>query len=74
MNLFFPGFFQSSVAYVPQEAWIQNATVKGNILFGQPLHDKKYNRVIEACALTADLNILAAKDMTEIGEKVTATL
>ena len=30
----------------------------------------KYEEIMEACALRADLDILPAKDMTEIGEKV----
>lgn len=36
-----------SIAYVPQQAWIQNATVKENILFGQPLDPKRYARTIK---------------------------
>ncbi|KAK0424582.1 hypothetical protein QR680_008734 [Steinernema hermaphroditum] len=58
-----------SVAYVPQQAWIQNATLKNNVLFGKPLDEKYYEEVIEACALKPDLEMLAAGDMTEIGER-----
>ncbi|XP_060528661.1 multidrug resistance-associated protein 1-like [Cylas formicarius] len=58
-----------SVAYVPQQAWIQNATVKDNILFGKPFDKIRYNKVLEACALKTDLEILANGDQTEIGEK-----
>lgn len=58
-----------SVAYVSQQAWIQNATLKDNILFGQPLNTELYEKVIEACALKPDLEILPGGDMTEIGEK-----
>ncbi|XP_044275917.1 ATP-binding cassette sub-family C member 3 isoform X3 [Varanus komodoensis] len=60
---------QGSVAYVPQIAWIQNATLKDNILFGQPYTEKKYQTVIEACALKQDLEMLPGGDQTEIGEK-----
>ena len=63
-------YFQGSVAYVPQQAWIQNATVRSNILFGKEVDQNKYNQVIEACALGPDLEILQGGDMTEIGEKV----
>ncbi|BFZ19578.1 hypothetical protein BsWGS_22617 [Bradybaena similaris] len=59
----------NSLAYVPQEAWIQNATLRDNILFGSEFHRKKYDKVIEACALKADLEILQGGDRTEIGEK-----
>ncbi|KAK0156266.1 Canalicular multispecific organic anion transporter 2 [Merluccius polli] len=60
---------RGSVAYVPQQAWIQNATLKDNILFGKPFEEQKYNCVLEACALTPDLEVLPGGDMTEIGEK-----
>jgi len=60
---------KGEVAYVPQQAWIQNATVRDNILFGRPHNRRKYNNVMDACALTQDLKILDGGDMTEIGEK-----
>ncbi|KAH9518524.1 Multidrug resistance-associated protein 1 [Bulinus truncatus] len=60
---------KGSVSYVAQQAWIQNATLKDNILFNKTLDDKFYESVIEACALRTDLQILPAGDLTEIGEK-----
>jgi len=58
------------VAYIPQQAWIRNATVQNNILFGKSHKNTFYNRVIESCALKPDLEILPGGDQTEIGEKV----
>ena len=58
------------MAYVPQQAWIQNATVKDNVLFGKDLHGTLYGRTLHSCALERDLEILPGGDMTEIGEKV----
>ena len=58
-----------SVAYVSQQAWIQNAKLKDNILFGSKYNEDKYNQAIDNCALVSDLDILPAKDETEIGEK-----
>lgn len=58
------------MAYVPQQAWIQNATLKDNILFGSPLDETRYQQVLEACALLPDLQLLPGGDLTEIGEKV----
>ncbi len=55
---------------MPQQSWIRNATVRDNILFEKPYNAKKYNSVIDLCALKPDLAILAAGDQTEIGEKV----
>ncbi|KAG0230887.1 Multidrug resistance-associated protein 1 [Actinomortierella wolfii] len=58
-----------SVAYVPQQAWIINATVRDNILFGRPFDANRYKQVIAACALLPDLTMLPAGDQTEIGER-----
>ncbi|XP_051653941.1 ATP-binding cassette sub-family C member 3 isoform X1 [Manacus candei] len=60
---------KGSVAYVPQQAWIQNATLKDNILFGQVPNEEKYQNTLEACALKTDLEVLPGGDQTEIGEK-----
>ncbi|XP_043498534.1 multidrug resistance-associated protein 1 isoform X8 [Polistes fuscatus] len=60
---------KGSVAYVSQQAWIQNATLQDNVLFGKPLNKALYNRVIDACMLGPDLEMLPAGDQTEIGEK-----
>lgn len=58
------------IAYVPQQAWIQNATLKNNILFGKPFDHNLYDKVVKASALEPDLSILPGGDETEIGEKV----
>ncbi|KIJ66694.1 hypothetical protein HYDPIDRAFT_149564 [Hydnomerulius pinastri MD-312] len=57
------------VAYCPQTAWIQNATLRDNITFGQPFDEEKYWRVIEVACLLPDLGLLPDGDLTEIGEK-----
>lgn len=56
-------------AFCPQYAWIQNTSVKENILFGKPYDRKWYDAVIDACALRPDLQMLPNGDMTEIGER-----
>lgn len=58
------------MAFVPQQAWIQNATLQENILFGRELNGRHYQRVVEACALLPDLELFPSGDQTEIGEKV----
>ncbi|XP_074103395.1 multidrug-Resistance like Protein 1 isoform X2 [Cotesia typhae] len=60
---------KGSIAYVAQQAWIQNATLQDNILFGKPLDKALYAKVIDACALGLDIKMLPAGDQTEIGEK-----
>ncbi|MCO5600206.1 hypothetical protein L7F22_054315 [Adiantum nelumboides] len=58
-----------SIAYVAQNAWIQNATIEDNILFGSSKDDLRYNQVLHACALIHDLESMDYGDRTEIGEK-----
>eukprot|EP00345_Euplotes_harpa_P010765 CAMPEP_0168334162 /NCGR_PEP_ID=MMETSP0213-20121227/10081_1 /TAXON_ID=151035 /ORGANISM="Euplotes harpa, Strain FSP1.4" /LENGTH=407 /DNA_ID=CAMNT_0008338709 /DNA_START=1185 /DNA_END=2405 /DNA_ORIENTATION=- len=58
-----------SVSFVQQVPWIQNKTIRDNILFDEPLDERKYNRVVAACQLAADLEALPGGDLTEIGEK-----
>lgn len=60
---------KGTIAYVPQQAWIINASLRENILFFSPYDEKRYNEVLDACALRPDLQILSAGDMTEIGER-----
>ncbi|XP_040848249.1 ATP-binding cassette sub-family C member 2 [Ochotona curzoniae] len=60
---------KGTVAYVPQQSWIQNGTIKDNILFGSEFNEKRYQQVLEACALLPDLEILPGGDLAEIGEK-----
>ncbi|KAJ3174439.1 hypothetical protein HK101_010969 [Irineochytrium annulatum] len=57
------------MAYVSQIPWLQNATVRENILFGTPFDANRYDAVIEACALKPDIDGLEYGDMTEIGER-----
>lgn len=58
-----------TVSYVSQTAWIQNASLRANILFGQEYEEEKYNAVVAACGLVVDLASLPDGDMTDIGEK-----
>ncbi|NXD83167.1 MRP1 protein, partial [Halcyon senegalensis] len=60
---------KDTTAYVPQQAWIQNASVEDNILFGKEMDETWFNRVIHACALQPDLESFPAGQKSEIGEK-----
>ncbi|KAF8940207.1 hypothetical protein BGZ47_007831 [Haplosporangium gracile] len=57
------------IAYVPQQSWIMNATLRDNILFGNEYDQERYQHILFACGLEPDLAILPAGDMTEIGER-----
>ena len=61
------------MAYVSQQAWIQNCILQENILFGSVMQKQLYERVLEACVLLPDLEQLPNGDQTEIGEKVRKT-
>ncbi|KAF7641911.1 hypothetical protein LDENG_00268500, partial [Lucifuga dentata] len=59
---------EAGFALASQEAWIQHATVRDNILFGRDYCPTFYQAVVEACALLDDLNVLPNGDETEVGE------
>ncbi|KAI9447656.1 ABC transporter [Lactarius indigo] len=58
-----------SVAYCPQSAWIQNATIRDNICFGRPFEEGRYWKAIHDACLKPDLDVLPNGDMTEVGER-----
>lgn len=62
-------YFQGTLAYCPQQAWVQNASLKDNISFATPFKEDWYRKVVDACALQPDIDILPGGDATEIGEK-----
>ena len=57
------------LGYAAQIPWIQNDTIRNNILFSKPFDEEKYNRVLNLCQLNEDLETFEGKDLTEIGEK-----
>ena len=57
------------VGYAAQIPWIQNDTIRNNILFSKDFDEEKYNRVLSLCQLNEDLETFEGKDLTEIGEK-----
>ncbi|KIJ38948.1 hypothetical protein M422DRAFT_175814, partial [Sphaerobolus stellatus SS14] len=60
---------QGGLAYAPQESWVQNATIRENIVFGAPFDEERYKKVLRQCALEQDLELFEAGDKTEIGER-----
>lgn len=65
------GTFQlrGMLAYVPQQAWLINATVRDNICFGEPYIPERYNEVVTVCNLSYDFTILPGGDQCVIGER-----
>ena len=62
-------YINGSIAYVCQTPFIQNNTLKNNILFFHEFNAEKYNKVLKISELLSDLEILKGGDMTEIGER-----
>jgi ABC-type multidrug transport system fused ATPase/permease subunit len=58
-----------SVAYVAQQPWIMNASVRDNIVFGHRWDPHFYERTVNACALAEDFKTLPDSDQTEVGER-----
>lgn len=57
------------VAYVPQTAYLQNSTIRQNILFYSPYDEQRYKQIIYACDLVEDLAQMPLKDLTHVGEQ-----
>ncbi|XP_077281722.1 sulfonylurea receptor [Temnothorax americanus] len=57
------------IAYVGQQPWLQNATLRDNILFGSAYRSRRYHNVLQACALQPDVDILPGRDLIRIGER-----
>ncbi|XP_061290370.1 ATP-binding cassette sub-family C member 4-like isoform X3 [Bos javanicus] len=59
------------IAYVSQQPWMFSGTVRSNILFGKKYEEDRYEKVIKACALGEDLQLLEDGDQTVIGDRGT---
>nr|XP_020639200.1 multidrug resistance-associated protein 4 isoform X1 [Pogona vitticeps] len=60
---------QGRIAYVSQQPWVFSGTVRNNILFGKDYHKEKYEKVLRACALKKDMELLEDGDLTIIGDR-----
>ncbi|CAE6417184.1 unnamed protein product [Rhizoctonia solani] len=58
-----------TTAYAPQQAWIQNMTLRQNVTFGRPDVQEQFGQVVHACALRPDIEMLHGGEQTEIGER-----
>ncbi|OEL16196.1 ABC transporter C family member 13, partial [Dichanthelium oligosanthes] len=61
--------FCGSIAYVAQVPWILSGSLRDNILLGKEFDPRRYEEVIQACALDVDISAMARGDMSHIGEK-----
>jgi len=54
---------------VPQTPWLLNASIRDNILFGESYRPRRFQKVLELCALNPDIELMPGGDMAEIGER-----
>ncbi|CAG8763787.1 15393_t:CDS:10, partial [Gigaspora margarita] len=67
VNLEFP--IGKLIAYVPQQAWLENTTIRDNILFGSTFVEDRYWNIVEACCLLKDFENMDEADFTKCDEK-----
>ena len=60
---------EGTLSYASQYPWSFNESVRNNILFGMDYDQKKYDEVIQVCALQRDLTLMPFGDRTLVGEK-----
>ncbi|KAJ5087523.1 ABC bile acid transporter [Penicillium angulare] len=58
-----------TIATVPQSAWMDNTSIRDNILFGLPMNQQRYRAALNNCALDADLEAMKDGDETIVGLK-----
>ncbi|CAG2238338.1 ABCC4 [Mytilus edulis] len=57
------------ISYVAQQPWVFSASVRQNIVFGNKYEQSKYNRILKACALNKDIELMPNGDATLIGDR-----
>ncbi|EDV58465.2 ATP-binding cassette sub-family C member Sur [Drosophila erecta] len=58
-----------TISYVSQQPWLLNDTIRENILFGESFRPKRYDFVLDACALKPDIELMPRGDLSIIGER-----
>ncbi|KAJ2037123.1 ATP-binding cassette glutathione S-conjugate transporter ycf1 [Coemansia sp. S3946] len=62
------GRLVGKIAYLEQQPWIMNDTLRANVLFGREYDEDYYWKVLSTCALIDDLEMWPNSDLTVIGE------
>ncbi|PWI71738.1 Na/K ATPase alpha 1 subunit [Purpureocillium lilacinum] len=56
-------------AYCSQEPWLENGTIRQNVIGAYPYEESWFNRVVRSCCLDTDLSQLSQRDLTAVGSK-----
>ncbi|XP_030562712.1 probable multidrug resistance-associated protein lethal(2)03659 [Drosophila novamexicana] len=57
------------ISYAAQEPWVFEGTIRDNIVFVEDYNERRYKKVIKACALERDMELLPRGDLTVVGER-----
>uniref|UniRef100_A0A4W4EPI3 Cystic fibrosis transmembrane conductance regulator n=1 Tax=Electrophorus electricus TaxID=8005 RepID=A0A4W4EPI3_ELEEL len=60
---------KGELTYASQQPWVFPGTIRSNILFGKKLQTQRYEKVLRACALKRDMELLPEGDLTLIGDR-----
>ncbi|XP_034300532.2 ATP-binding cassette sub-family C member 4-like [Magallana gigas] len=60
---------QGMLAYMAQTPWVMPGTFQANVTFGENVEQERYRRVMHACALNKDLELMRLGDQTLVGER-----
>ncbi|SPP81313.1 multidrug resistance-associated protein 4 [Drosophila guanche] len=57
------------VSYASQEPWVFEGTIRDNIVFVEDYNERRYKKVVKACGLERDMELLSRGDLTVVGER-----
>eukprot|EP00105_Crassostrea_gigas_P021459 XP_011440600.1 PREDICTED: multidrug resistance-associated protein 4 isoform X2 [Crassostrea gigas] len=60
---------QGTVGYMAQTPWVMSGTFQANVMFGENVEQERYRKVLHACALYKDLELMRLGDQTLVGER-----
>lgn len=60
---------KNGIGYISQIPWIQNDTIRNNILFGKNYEYKFYQKILDDCDLRKDLETFSDYDLTMISDR-----
>jgi ABC-type iron transport system FetAB ATPase subunit len=58
-----------AVAYCSQTPWLQDTSIRDNIIFSSIFDETRYQNVLSACQLLPDLSNFKDADLAILGEK-----
>lgn len=67
-DIYLPQAGSPHIGYCSQKAWLLNGSIRDNITIGGPWDRKRYEEVVNACALKPELERFKYGDETSVGE------